>query len=173
MGLFDSVYIDDGIIISHKIKCNQCDTLLLGKEWQTKCLETCMVDYFLTYCSEAIILQNLLKPHDKKFYHKYTDSELKERKRERKKCKFANILLDGDGYWTADAYRIENRIKEAMPNKYPHQWVNLITGCDICIEKYKNLKEKIDHTRTSMEIDLKFTDGFLKEIKGAGNVKIL
>ena len=157
--LYDTIYIDDKIIENHRLKCDACNHPLFGVDWQTKNLGSFMDIYYLTYDKSHVkCLKKLDEPTDKKFWHEYTDEEIEKRNKESKASAFLKELWKkkkGDGYWTEEAFKPENRNQRDM-GELPHQHIELYTHCPNCTNQ---------QTYRGITIKCKFTDGVVKEFE--------
>mgnify|MGYP001578377401 CR=1 FL=1 len=148
MGLYDTIYVEDGILNKYNIKCS-CEEKL-HNSFQTKDLNSCLEDYYLRHNCLEIKLFKLDKP-DEKYWHEYTDEEIKEHNQELNKNSLKIFFLQkGDGYLTEDGWKVENRFQRDM-GALPHQWLKMYDSCLVC-------KKWID-------VMIKFTNGVVEDFK--------
>jgi hypothetical protein len=148
MGLFDEIFINPDIINFYSFKCFKCNSFLTNYKFQSKCLDSSMNDYYLNYNNNRDPkLFKLDGPSDKKYWHNYTNEEIKEWNNF--SGKFFPKRKKGDGHWTTEAFWPKNRKNRDM-GQLPHQWmyIYVVCSCD-----------------NFCEFKLKFTDGILKKVE--------
>lgn len=157
MGMFDEVWVDKRVISALNLKCPKCDSFTEGNQWQTKSFDNLMNSYYLTFRADdkRIVLRELNDPHDKRFWHEYTQEEIDEMRAKEKGHNhqfmktFHDMWIAESGYWKEDAYFPENRNSESM-HSLPHQWVEIHEICSSC--------------ECFISIKLKFTDGVVMDV---------
>lgn len=145
MGLFDEIFVEESIVLEYKLECFLCHAPY--SNFQTKDFKSELFNYYLTRSSDnkQIELLELGPPSDKQFWRSFSEEE---------KFKKSRLLpgIFSEGEWLTAAYFPCNRQKKHRQG-FPHQWVCMYSRCRIC-----NPPMGLD------EFNLKFTDGFLKEL---------
>ena len=150
MGLFDTIDVEKFVLDKYKIKCF-CGKLF-SDSFQTKDLNSSMEHFCLRFGYSGVKLFKLDEP-DKKYWHEYTDEEIKEKNKTlTNSSSFYKlfILKKGDGYFTEEGWKVENRFQRDM-GELPHQWVKMYNSCSVC-------KKWID-------VNVKFTNGIVEDLE--------
>lgn len=125
-----------------------------------------MDSFYLTHNKDNnVSLLKLEEPDKERFWHEYTNEEIKQYNEKNKK-ETSGVLYPffqrhvGDGEWLQEAWLPENRAKTSVPD-WPHQYVNAYVSCDKC-------EDEKDSHKNWIEYNFKFTDGVLQGVTWAG-----
>lgn len=155
MGMFDYMHIAPSVIRDCGLKCPTCSHLASSTGWQTKDLDCVMALYSLDRDNTNTLRLFKVDPPEQQYWVEYTVEEIFEYN---KTVQTPWLMRKpGDGYFTEEGWKIENRRKRSM-GELPHQILNTYLVCEICRPSFKWPDAWID-------VEIKFTDGIAVDIK--------